>query len=362
MRDLTPTDIADLAYGAALLGTGGGGSPWIGRLAAEQHLAGGGRITLIDPAELAPDAGVVTIAMVGAPTIMAEKLFRGDEMARALDLIAQVSGRRVDAILPVEIGGLNSTIPLVAAGMLGLPVIDADGMARAFPEVQMVSFGIAGVPASPMVLVNEHGDHALITSDDNRRVERMARAVCDALGGVVQAASYMMTGAEARAHAIPGTISLAMRLGAAHRQAMRGGQDPVAALLACLAQGGVHGPACRIASGRITDLDRQARGGFNIGRATITTGPGDPVVVEFRNENLLARQGDRVLAIVPDLICIVDSETGQPITTEDLRYGLRVTLLGIGAPSVFATPKALAVVGPAGFGFDLPHSPIAPAT
>lgn len=361
MRDLTRADISDLAYGAALLGTGGGGSPWIGRLAAEQHLDVGGRITLVDPTEVAPDAGVVTIAMVGAPTVMTEKLLRGDEMAKALDLIAQVTGRRVDAILPVEIGGLNSTIPLVAAGMLGVPVIDADGMARAFPEVQMVSFGIAGIQAAPMILVNEHGDHALLNSDDNRRVERMARAICESLGGVVQAASYMMTGADARDHAIPGTISLAMRLGAAHRRALRDGHDPVEAVLACLDGSGVHGPARRIARGRITDLDRQVRGGFNIGQATIETDIGEPVIIEFRNENLLARQGKRVLAIVPDLVCIVDSETGTPITTEELRYGLRVTVLGIGAPGLFTTAKALSIVGPAGFGIDLPHTPIASA-
>lgn len=358
MRDLTQADIADLAFGAALLGTGGGGSPWIGRLAAEALLSQGGRITLIDPAELSPDAGVVTIAMVGAPTVMTEKLFRGDEMARALDLIAQVTGRKVEAILPVEIGGLNSTIPFVTGGMLGLPVIDADGMARAFPEVQMVSYGIAGIPAAPMILVNEHGDHAMVQSEDNRRVERMARAVCDALGGVVQAASYMMTGADAQAHAIPGTISLAMRIGAAHRTARHRRDDTIAAVLDCVENTAIHGPAKRLATGRIVDLDRQARGGFNVGRAILDTGATDPVILEFRNENLLARQGDRVLAIVPDLICAVDSETGVPLTTEDLRFGLRVTLLGITAPEVFRTPRALEVVGPAGFGFELPYSPL----
>ncbi|MCC6001594.1 MAG: DUF917 domain-containing protein [Pararhodobacter sp.] len=362
MRLLTRTDLADLAYGAALLGTGGGGSPWIGRLAAEAWLDQGGEIRMITPDELAPDALVVTVAMVGAPTIMTEKLFRGDEMTEALALLERLNGRPVAAILPVEVGGMNSTIPLVAAGKLGLPVVDADGMARAFPEVQMVSFGIAGVPAAPMVLVNEHGDHALLQSEDNPRVEAMARAICVALGGVVHAASYSMSGADVQAHAIPGTMSLAIALGAARRQARATGSDPFASVLAALAAGGVHGTSVVLARGRITDLDRSERDGFTLGRATITTAGHCEVVLEFRNENLLAKTGEQVLAIVPDLISVLDTETADPIPTEELRYGQRVTLLGIGAPSVFLTPRALGVVGPAGFGLELPHSPLSPLT
>lgn len=360
MRLITRADLADLAYGAALLGTGGGGSPWIGRLAAEACLDQGGEIRMIAPTELDPDALAVTVAMVGAPTIMTEKLFRGDEMTQALALLERLHGRPVAAILPVEVGGLNSTIPLVAAGRLGLPVIDADGMARAFPEVQMVSFGIAGIAAAPMVLVNEHGDHALVQSAANPRVEAMARAICGALGGVVHAASYAMRGADVQAHAIPGTMSLAIALGAARRRAREGGGDPLAAVLGALAAGGVHGPARPLARGRITDLDRSEKGGFTLGRATIATASGAEVVLEFRNENLLARAGGVVLGIVPDLIAVLDTETAEPVPTEELRYGQRVTLLGIGAPPVFLTPQALAVVGPGGFGLDHPYTPLCP--
>ena len=42
--------------------------------------------------------------------------------------------------MPIEAGGVNSLLPLALAARLGLPVIDADGMGRAFPELQMVTF------------------------------------------------------------------------------------------------------------------------------------------------------------------------------------------------------------------------------
>lgn len=354
-------DAADLAYGAGLLGTGGGGSPWVGQLALEQLMSQGGSVELVSPAELDDGTMVATVAMVGAPTVMTEKLMRGDEMRQAIVLLEQLLGRRIDALMPVEIGGLNSTIALVAAGKLGLPVVDADGMGRAFPEVQMVTFGIAGVSAAPMVLVNEHGDHVLVQTPDNPRMERIARAVCDAMGGVVHAASYLMNGAQVKAHAIHGTLSMAIGLGRSARETRARGTDVVQAIRAYLADTGIYGASEVLFSGRIADLDREVQAGFNIGTARIEDAAGRVMEVLFRNENLLAREGGQLHAIVPDLICILDRESGQPITTDGLRYGQRVVVLGVGAPAALLTPAALAVVGPGGFGLQATYQPM-PAT
>ncbi|MQF70128.1 DUF917 family protein, partial [SAR202 cluster bacterium AD-804-J14_MRT_500m] len=85
---------------------------------------------------------------------------------------------------------------------------------------------------------------------------------------------------------------------------------------------------------------------------------GEFLEIEFQNENLIAIQSGSILAIVPDLICIVDTETAEPITTEMLRYGFRVKVLGFPAPTQLTTPKALDVVGPAAFGYDMGFTPI----
>lgn len=37
-------------------------------------------------------------------------------------------------------------LPFALAARRGLPVIDADGMGRAFPELQMVTFYLDGIP------------------------------------------------------------------------------------------------------------------------------------------------------------------------------------------------------------------------
>jgi len=61
---------------------------------------------------------------------------------------------------------------------------------------------------------------------------------------------------------------------------------------------------------------------------------------------------------VPDLITLVDSERGNPITTEVVRYGLRVTVLGIPAPPQLTTEQALHFVGPQAFGYQEAYRPL----
>ena len=55
----------------------------------------------------------------------------------------------------------------------------------------------------------------------------------------------------------------------------------------------------------------------------------------------------------PDLICVLDTVSGDAIGTETLRYGQRATVIALPAPPVLLTPKGLQHVGPRAFGYDL---------
>lgn len=88
------------------------------------------------------------------------------------------------------------------------------------------------------------------------------------------------------------------------------------------------------------------------------TDVGRRIEIQFQNEHLVAKEGDRVLAIVPDLIAVLDAATAEPITTEALKYGQRVTVLGISAAPIMRSPEALAVFGPRAFRLDAPFTPI----
>jgi DUF917 family protein len=74
---------------------------------------------------------------------------------------------------------------------------------------------------------------------------------------------------------------------------------------------------------------------------------------------LICRVADEVRAIVPDRITLVDGERGHPITTEVVRYGRRVTVIGIPAPPQLTSAQALRFVGPQAFGYTEPYRPLA---
>jgi len=354
-RDTLP----DLAAGAAFLGSGGGGDPYYGLLIAEAELARHGGVQLVPLQALADDALVVPLGWIGAPTVSVEKLPGGHETVAGLRRMEALLGRPVDAVLPIEIGGGNGLAPLAAAARLGLPVVDADGMGRAFPESQMAIFNIRGLPACPAVMTDAGGSVVTIQDSDNLAHERIARAVSVAMGGIAHMAEYPLSGAAAKAHAIGGSVSAAIAAGAAVRIARRQGEDPFEALYAALRASGLYPHAGELFDGKIVDVERETRGGFSLGRVRLEGfgGEGEMELV-FQNENLVARRNGVVVAMVPDLITVMDRETAESITTERLRYGQRVKVVGAAAPAMLRDAQAMAFVGPEAFRLGEPYRPI----
>ena len=357
---LTAADLPDLARGATLLGTGGGGDPYIGKMLVERVL-GDRSITILDPDEIDDDMFVIPTAQMGAPTVMIEKIPAGTEPSLALRTLEKHLGRTADATMPIECGGINSMIPLVVAAETGLPVVDADGMGRAFPELSMETFAVYGVHGSPLALAGERGETVIIdTGDDDRQMEWLARGITIRLGGVGHIAEYAMSGADVKRTAVPRTISMALALGRAIREAREAHRPPFDAIKEALAPT-LYSHVRELFVGKVTDVERRTTEGFAKGKAIVSSldpGETDQLEISFQNENLIARIGSEVVAIVPDLICVVDIDSGEPITTEGLRYGQRVRVIGISTPEMMRTPEALRTFGPSAFGLNEPFIPV----
>ena len=161
MRKIGIAEIEDIALGAALLGAGGGGDPYVGKLVAIGAVKECGPVTLLDPEEVPDDALVVPIAMMGAPTVLSEKAIGGAEYQTLYDTVSTFYGKPIYAFMPIEAGGVNSMLPIAAAARLGLPLVDCDGVGRAFPVLQTVTFTIGGGPATPMALGDEKGNSCI---------------------------------------------------------------------------------------------------------------------------------------------------------------------------------------------------------
>lgn len=342
-------DMDAIATGGAFLGTGGGGDPYVGKLMACAAIGANGPVTVIDPEEVDDDWLCIPVCMMGAPTVMVEKLPSGDEAHAALDQLQAFLGRRADALVCIEAGGLNSTIPFGVAAATGLPLIDGDGMGRAFPELQMVSFTMHGVSACPMVLADDKGNSSVINAISNQWTERLARCQTVEMGGAALVALYPMSGRQIRQGILRNTLSLIKRIGDTIAEERAAHRNPALALAERL-QGR------QLFAGRVVDIERKTTGGFARGRARfagIDENEGSHFTIDFQNEFLRAEDGTgTVLATTPDLICALDADGGLPVTTEQLRFGLAVRVLGLPCDPQWRSPAGLDLVGPEYFGYE----------
>jgi len=352
-------DIEDLAIGSALLGTGGGGDPYIGSLLCREAIGNFGPVRMIDVSQLADDDAVFGAAAMGAPTVMIEKLYSIEDQDRAIRALERYMGRTATAITSLEIGGCNSMMPVAYAAMRGLPIVDGDGMGRAFPQLQMTSFNIGGVKCAPMTLADEHGNVVVFETDSGLKAEELARPLVAAMGAAACMSCYPMTGSEARSTLVPGTLSAAIAIGRAVSGKRHADLAPVERLLAALRELPLYGYANCVFEGKIVEVERVTRDGWVFGTCTMRAPePSHDAVVTFQNENLTFSIGTELKCVVPDLVMIVDTETAHAIPTERLAYGQRVSVIACSAPRQLTSQEALDVVGPKGFGLDVPYTSV----
>ncbi len=133
------------------------------------------------------------------------------------------------------------------------------------------------------------------------------------------------------------------------REAQRLHVDPVEAILAVE-------PGKLLYRGKVVDVERRVTEGYLRGLARfdgMDECRGSTLELDFQNEWIVARLDGAPIATSPDLICVLDSASGEAIGSETIRYGQRITVIALPSPPVFLTPKGLQHVGPRAFGYDL---------
>ncbi|XP_077991831.1 uncharacterized protein LOC144446032 [Glandiceps talaboti] len=399
-------DLDCIAVGGGILGCGGGGNPHVGKIKTQLQLRAGKKVRVITPDRLQDDGQVVMIAYMGAPLVIIEKLCNSVETMEGVFCLQDIatdgfkngdiknkdgveikqgkgvkyvdnypvrrnkdidpatlvrqSDCKISGLMSAEVGGLNSVEPLYVAALLDLPVVDADGMGRAFPELQMFSPAMYGKEFFPTCLVDENGKRAVILqSDSPKDVENHFRQVVIQMG-CKGGLTLGLTKEEIDTKTVWYSLSRAYRLGHAVLCARKNKTNPIQTILQ-------HENGKLLFNGKMSDVSRATEGGFNRGKLTVE-GFGDYVnqrlMVDFQNENLIATLVDadgntKVVATVPDLISVVDFDSGEPIPTDEVKYGLRVAVLAIASPPLLRTQRALEVVGPQAFGYSVPFTPIA---
>lgn len=345
-------DIEALALGAWILGTGGGGDPYHNLLNMRELYHRGNSVTLIDPMSLDDNAVVAVLSNMGAPLVGQERLADPDFATKPMVMMEQFLGRRFDAVMALEIGGGNGVHPMMVAARTGYPVVDADTMGRAYPEAQMTSVAVAGLQCYPLTLADIRDNEVVIQRAESWRwMERISRKACTEVGSIAATCKAPRSGREVKDFTIHNTTTKAIGLGRAVKEARRRHDDPVRAIIdSCSGK--------LLFAGKVTDVERRATEGFLRGKAELHGLAGDAghqFTVHFQNEFSVGFHDGQPVVMTPDLICLVDSVSGDGIGTDVLRYGQRVAVLALPGPEIFRTTTGLEAVGPRAFGFDLDY-------
>jgi hypothetical protein len=354
MNWLREEDIENIATGAAVLGTGGGGNPYIGKLMAINAIRKYGPVKVVTVDELNERDFILPASGMGSPSVLVEKVPSFEQLMAPVTAYERATDKKVDVVMPIEIGGVNSLIPVAVAAMNNIPILDGDAMGRAFPEAQMVTFHLDGIHPGLVTIGDEQGNIVTINPADGHWSEKIARQVTISMGGSSIVCDYGISGAQARESVIPGTLSLAQQIGSILNEQRTAAIHPITQMLDLL--GGY-----RIFKGKAVRIERKIQGGFTRGQATFE-GTDDfesgTCRLYFQNEHLLAEMNDKPVAITPDLIAVLDEETGMPITTEGLNYGARVIITAFPANEKWRTEKGIETAGPKYFQYNYDYIPL----
>lgn len=372
-RLTTDQQIEDFVHGLTFLGTGGGGGTaqaGISTLLAERDA--GRPVGWIDASQLPDDAWTVSVAGMGgrppkegppagelsALGLVQERYPLRTTLPAAVNELAAYRGVKVSAVIPIELGSGNTPGPMLVANQLGVPVLDGDYAGRAVPELTNLKPELFGVPITPIAFVDKWGDVALARETASTEMaDRIGRMLCLAAYSGVGIACYLLKVKEARRLMVADTLSKALALGEARRRAVEARADPVQALAAA-ANGWV------LFKGEVSEAEWEARGGFMFGYGThylkgIEEYAGHTCKVWYKNESHIVWIDDQPFVTSPDLIALVDRQTGEARPNGAVAAGQQLAVLGTRASDpAYRSAKGIAVLEPRHFGFDIPYVPI----
>lgn len=367
----TRQDVEDFLRGQCFMATGGGGRPTQGRKLLLQQLEKGRHLGWVDAASLPDDTWTATVAEMSGRVFeggtkeelaqlgcVREKYDNLGLMVAAVRALEESAGVKIEAITPGEMGASNVPNAMAAASELGIPVVDGDYVGgRAVPEVSMTIPEICGVPIYPFAFVTRWGDALILKETVNSAMaDRIGRMMNLASFGMMGISFYLLRLREARKVFGAGTITKALGVGRAVREAREGNSDPVQAAVEAvngwlLFQG-------QIVASEIADEQSY---GFGVGTHTVEgkgSSQGRTFKLWYKNEYHVTWLDDKPFVTSPDSLIMVHSSTSEPALSFDFSVGDQVAVIGRKAYELHRTREGIAALGPHRFGFDLDYVPI----
>ena len=330
---LTKQNAYDMLTGVGILGTGGGGDPvGFGKPMVDWDYAKGRVYELTPPSEIKDDAFIVCGGYMGSVSAftsigdMLEKWEERYELHEAMKMSEKISGKKVNHLVPFELGGTNTTVMLSLAARAGITSVDGDGLGRSAPETQMVSFVGYGISLTPMPVVSKNGSIVIVEKTSSPALaDEIGRFAVVQDGGAGANNHYSQSGAELKKSVIPNSISKSIKLGEGVRDANEHGNDPIDAFIDIM-------NGTMLAKGEITSVEGEDRAGHWHVSASIRPEELKGVLeITVKNEYMMARYDGKPVVMFPDLICLHNPNTAHGIMSSDLKEGLDVVVTAVPA-------------------------------
>lgn len=351
MKKLTVDNLEELAIGSAILGSGGGDDHKVSlKMTKYEMEKNKNPLYLINYDELKSEDLIVPLGFMGAPSTEVEKIPSGREFSFLFENIEKKLGKKVSGVMPFEIGGRNAFTPLMVAAQLGLPVLDADMMGRAFPEFKMNACALAKMDQSTAFLGDSLGNTVCIHAKNRHPLEKIGNLINIAIGSFCAFCLYPISKSQVLTGTIHKSLSKAISIGYIHKKSIENKEVPLEAML----------DFCKgvlLGSGKIFDIDRSNSNNSQNGSVVIQDKNGRLELL-FKNEYLLAKLNGKIIATTPDILMLLEKETGIPVSEESLQFGLDVDLISLPAPKIWTSEAGLALVGPRAFGYNVDYHPI----
>jgi len=360
-------EIEDFIRGCTFMGTGGGGDPKDGIAWLQGVRDDDLEISWVDHSEIPDEAWTVCPFLMGSIAPLTEETQKKMQrlgltrdayksiQAECVSLLEDHMGVKVDAIVAIELGGSNTAGAVGAAARLGIAAVDGDYTGRAIPEVPQTTPYLAGLPLWPISSVDKYGNLAVIKeSTGYEMAERIGKFIAAASFGLAGQAGFLFKGKEMKKVVIPGTLTKCLEIGRSIRTSREAGQDPVKAIVRDL-------NGWLLFEGEVSKKEWEDNEGYYWGTHTFEgheAFKGSEYKIWFKNENHMSWLDGRAHVSSPDMIIVVDRETGEPFMNADLAEGHRVAVVGLRAIEQFRSEKGLGILGPGHFGFDPTYTPI----
>jgi len=360
-------EIQDFTRGCTFMGTGGGGDPRDGIAWLKAARDEGKEIAWVNHTEIQDDVWTVCPFLMGSIAPLTEETKKKMQrlgltkdayksiQAESVRLLEEYMDVKVGAIVAIELGGSNTPGAVAAASRLGIPAVDGDYTGRAIPEIPQTTPYLNDLPLWPISSVDKYGNLAVIKeSTGYEMAERIGKFIAAASFGLAGQAGFLFKGSDMKRVVIPGTLTTCLEIGRSIRESREAGRDPVREIIKEL-------DGWLLFEGEVSKKEWEDKEGYYWGTHTIT-GLDDFKEVEFKiwfkNENHVSWLNGKPYVTSPDMLIVVNRETGEPLANFDIAEGQHVAVIGLRAIEQFRSPKGIDILGPRHFGYEIDYTPI----